>query len=347
MKVKTEADKKSTDILVVRQHNQIGDMLCSLTLYKAIKTKYPDSQITLVAAKTNYEIPFFDINPYIDRVLIFDKSSVKAIFNFLKNLRDRKYTFGFVPSTIKISTTSHIINFISGAKNRVGVKSIDGKVNKSHILLNVKSDFLWKNTHQSERNLQVANLINCNISENSRHLIKLNSSDSDLDFAKNFISSYFPDRTKNIVALHPGAGKKSNTWDSNNYIKLIKDIYTELNCYILITSGPTDEIIINHIHSELTKANIDFMLLTNTSIKKLAAILPMVDLYITNDTGTMHIAGYSCTKMVALFGPTNPLEWAPKGNNQNYIKSATGNINDINPEEVFMFVKTSLLKNNR
>jgi len=42
------------NILVVRQHNQIGDMLCSLPLYSALKKKYPNSAITLVAAKTNY-----------------------------------------------------------------------------------------------------------------------------------------------------------------------------------------------------------------------------------------------------------------------------------------------------
>ena len=57
-------------------------MLCSLTLYKALKKKYPDSRITLVAAKTNYEIPFFEINPYLDRVIVFDKSSPKNNFEF-------------------------------------------------------------------------------------------------------------------------------------------------------------------------------------------------------------------------------------------------------------------------
>ena len=112
-------------------------MLCSLTLYKALKKKYSKSQITLVAAKTNYQIPFFDVNPYLDRVLVFDKSSPKTILKFIKELRSRKYQIGIVPSTIVLSRTSHIINWISGATVRVGVKSIDGKENKSHKYLNV------------------------------------------------------------------------------------------------------------------------------------------------------------------------------------------------------------------
>jgi len=133
--------EKVKNILVIRQHNQIGDMLCSLTLYAALKKKYPDSSITLVAAKTNYEIPFIEINPYLDRVIIFDKQNSGTLLKFLHKLRESKYQIGFVPSTIKVSRTSHIINFLSGAKVRVGVKSIDGAINPSHKLLNVKSNF--------------------------------------------------------------------------------------------------------------------------------------------------------------------------------------------------------------
>ena len=179
--------EKVKNILVVRQHNQIGDMLCSLTLYKAVKKKYPEARITLVAAKTNYEIPFFDINPFLDRVLIFDKSSLKTILKFIKDLRSRKYQIGIVPSTIVLSRTSHIINWISGAKIRVGVKSIDGKENKSQKYLNVKSDFIWKDSHQTQRNLEVVKQIGCDLSLEEINSIKLNFNDSDLDYAKDFI----------------------------------------------------------------------------------------------------------------------------------------------------------------
>ena len=113
-------------------------MLCSLSLYKALKKKYPDSKITLVAAKTSYEIPFLEINPYLDRVITFDKQNLGTLLKFFRKLRERKYQIGIVPSTIKVSRTSHIINFLSGAKIRVGVKSIDGIENKSHKILNVK-----------------------------------------------------------------------------------------------------------------------------------------------------------------------------------------------------------------
>lgn len=329
---------------MVRQHNQIGDMLCSLTLYKALKKKYPDARITLAAAKTNYEIPFFDINPYLDRVVVFDKSSVKTIFNFIKELRTRKYQIGIVPSTIVLSRTSHIINWISGSKIRVGVKSIDGKENRLQNFLNVKSGFDWKEKHQSVRNLEVVKQIGCDLPEEEIISLKINFEEEDLAFAKDFLFKNFPDQKKKIIAFHPGAGKELNVWNYLNYTDLIKKLYFEFNNYVLITSGWTDKNIIEPISTELRGANIEFKVLHNMHVKKLGAILSLVDLYITNDTGTMHIAGYSGAKMISLFGPTNPAEWATNGNNQKFIKSKDDNINSIGVEEVLTLAQTYLSK---
>ncbi len=329
----------------MRQHNQIGDMLCSLTLYKALKKKYPAARIALAAAKTNYKIPFLDINPYLDRVVIFDKSSLQTIIKFINELRSRKYQIGIVPSTIVLSRTSHIINWISGAKFRVGAKSIDGKENKSHKYLNVKTDFNWEEKHQSFRNLAVVKQLGCDLSEEEIKSIKIDFSESDLDFADNFFRINFPDRNKKIIAFHPGAGKEANIWNPKNFLALIKKLYKEFGNYVLLTSGWTDEKLVAPICSELQQANIEHKILHNTQVKKLGAVLSLADLYITNDTGTMHIAGYSGAKMISLFGPTNPEEWAPKGKNQKHIKSATANINDIGVEEVFILAKNLLSEN--
>jgi heptosyltransferase-2 len=343
----TEPENKISrveNILVVRQHNHIGDMLCSLTLYTALKKKYPDSKITLVAAKTSYEIPFFELNPFIDRVIIFDKQNLKTIFSFFRKLRERKYQIGIVPSTIKVSRTSHIINFLAGVKIKVGARSIDGNVNKSHKLLTVKSDFSWKNTHQLDRNLEIVRQISCDLTEEEKRSVGFKFSDKEIRDAKKIINENFPDKGRKIIGFHPGAGKKDNMWPTNNFIDLIKKLSSQFNCNILLTAGKIDTEQIEIIENELKNSKLNCQILTELPVKKLGAILSLIDLYITNDTGSMHIAGFADAKMISLFGPTNPNEWAPTGENKYFIKSKNENINNILVDDVYHLAKQILEK---
>lgn len=331
------------NILVVRKHNQIGDMLCSLSLYKAIKKKYPDSHITLVASKTNYEIPFFELNPYINRVLVYDKSSIKTILKFYKQLRDRKYQIGLVPSTIRLSTTSHIINLLSGAKLRVGVKSIDGKANKSEWMLNLKKDFNWKSKHQLQRNLEIANLIEADLTEEELAEIKFNFNENDIKFAEEFIFKNGSNDGRKKIAFHPGGGKKDNIWPAENFVELIEKLNDSFTLKVFLTYGKIDYEIINAVTERLKEKKINYSFIDNNiSIKQQAAILSLMDLYITNDTGAMHIAGFGGAKMISLFGPTNPQEWAPLNKNTYYLRSISEKIYDIKVEEVLSLAKKIL-----
>jgi ADP-heptose:LPS heptosyltransferase len=323
------------NILVVRRHNQIGDMLCSLYLYKALKLKYPDSLITLVASPTNYLIPFQKMIPFIDDVIYYDKTSIKTIFRFYKILRQKNYKIGIVPSTVKVSTTSHIINFLSGAKLRVGVKSIDGIKNSASSLLNIKSDFNWtiNKIHQTERNLDIARLAGCELNGTNKEF-RLKFLQEDLDLANNFIKQNFPDTKKLIIGFHPGAGKQNHIWNPDNFVSLIEELYKRYNNYVLITCGEIDKEIINIILAALNQKNIRFILAENMSVLHLGAVLERLNLYITNDTGPMHIAGMTPVKQISLVLPANVFEWAPKGDNKYSVISDQDNINTIKMEEV-------------
>lgn len=325
------------NILIVRQHNQLGDMLCSVPLFAAIRKKFPKAHITLVASPINYEILFSDINPYIDKVITYRKAPFKNLIEFYKELKNHDYQIGIVPSTVSISRTSHFINFFSGAKVRVGVKSIDHKINTVEYLLNVKSDFAWDagKLHQTERNLDVGRQIGCDLTKKEKEKVMIHLSKEEMDFADAFIKNNFPDKEKIIISLHPGAGKVPNRWKKENFIELVKMLYEKYNCYFLITSGMIDKEITDEVKEKLELMNIKCIILENTPIRKVGAVIKLTDLYITNDTGTLHVAGGVDANIISLFGPTHGYEWAPAGENKICIQSHTDNINDITVEEVF------------
>ena len=323
------------NILIVRQHNQLGDMLCSVPLFEALRDKFPKSHITLVASPTNYDILFSDINPFIDDVIKYDKTSLGTILRFYKALREKKYQVGIVPSTVSLSRTSHMINRFSGAKIRVGVKSIDGKFNKMEFLLNIKSDFKWDENklHQIERNLQIGEQIGCSLSA-EKAKINIVLSKDELVFGERYIEDNFPEKDKPVIAFHPGAGKIPNRWSVDNFTGLIKSLYEKYHNHILITSGNIDTEITGEVSANLDKHAIPHKILSDTPIRKVGAVLKNCDIYVTNDTGTMHVGGGVGTNVVSLFGPTHGFEWAPRGENNIYIQSSSGNINDITVDEV-------------
>jgi ADP-heptose:LPS heptosyltransferase len=326
---------KIKNILIVRQHNQLGDMLCSVPLFAALRKKFPSAHITLIASPINYEILYSDINPYIDEVITYRKSSFKELKEFYKFLKNKKYQIGIVPSTVSISRTSHYINYISGAKIRVGVNSIDMKINKVAHLLNVKKDFSWESgkLHQVERNLDIGRQIGCDLTEEEKKKIIIHLSVEEEKFANVFFQENFND-IKLIIGIHPGAGKKANIWDTENFLELMKRLNKKTGCSFVITSGSIDKEVTNKLTSALKVSGIKFVLLENCPIRNVGAVIKKVGLYITNDTGTMHVAGGVGASLLALFGPTHGFEWAPQGDNSYYIQSPTENINDITIGEV-------------
>jgi ADP-heptose:LPS heptosyltransferase len=334
------------NILIVRQHNQLGDMLCSVPLFAALRKSFPLSHITLIASPTNYEIFYCDINPYLDEVITYRKSSLKDLKDFYRFLKNRKYQIGIVPSTVSISRTSHYINYISGAKIRVGVRSIDNKHNKVGHLLNVKKDFFWdtKKLHQVERNLDIGRQIGCDLEEGEKKNVQIHLSNEEEKFAGELICSGIGNKNMKpqLIGIHPGAGKKANIWKPEYFLQLMKKLNEKpvnapvrRECFFFITASTIDKEITSQIISGLKNSGVNYLLIENIPIRKVAAVLKRLDLYITNDTGTMHVAGSVDANLLALFGPTHGYEWAPLGNNKHYIQSPTGNINDITVDEVY------------
>ncbi len=325
------------NILIVRQHNQLGDMLCSVPLFAAIRKRFPNAHITLVASPINYEILFSDINPFIDKVITYRKASAKELKEFYSELRHHNYQIGIVPSTVSISRTSHFINYFSGARVRAGVRSIDGKLNKVEYLLNVKKDFSWDpvKLHQVDRNLEVGALIGCVLTAEEIAGVRIHLSNEEKEFAAGFMKSKFPSDNKPVIAFHPGAGKIPNRWSASNFVSLMKLLASESDAEILITSGTIDKPVVDEVASGLESLGISYVILDNTPIRKLGAVLKLTDLYITNDTGTMHVAGGVNARVLSLFGPTHGYEWAPRGDGKVFIQSPTMDINDITVNEVF------------
>jgi len=65
--------KELKSVLIVKQHNQMGDMLVTVPLFRAIKEKYPLCRITLITSPQNKNAVLK--NKYVDESFCFDKTN--------------------------------------------------------------------------------------------------------------------------------------------------------------------------------------------------------------------------------------------------------------------------------
>jgi heptosyltransferase-3 len=69
-------------------------------------------------------------------------------------------------------------------------------------------------------------------------------------------------------------------------------------------------------------------------LRALGAALARAGLFLGNDSGVAHLAAACGTKTLALFGPTDPAQWAPVGRSVVTLRSPTGRLADLTVDEV-------------
>jgi heptosyltransferase II len=106
--------------------------------------------------------------------------------------------------------------------------------------------------------------------------------------------------TDTVIGIHPG-GKPSHRWPSENFAQVLRGFRAAGACKFVITGSRDEARLAGDI---IARSGVEAVNLAGkVTLKELAAVLKRCDLFITNDTGSMHIAAIMDTPMIALFGP--------------------------------------------
>ncbi len=331
-------------VLVIRQHDQLGDMLCVVPLLAGLRNEFPKAHITLIASPVNYDI--MRNNPYLSEIVNYDKekllNSLDEISSLLRTLRGKKYDIAIVPVTVSVSVTSDLLALLSGAKIRIGASSLLGKPNPTGFCFTNGVNLDWSNDphrHQTLRNLDSA--VDLHLGE-TKLVSVIGLTKQEKLLAKEFVQPY-RDKYPVLIGFHPGAGKLENQWDAKRFASIANRIARDFNACIVITAGPMDEIPVNEMIKYL---QCEYMLILNKPIREVAAIIHELDYFVSNDTGVMHVAGGVETPLLSLFGPTDPLQWSPQGERNMFLASDDRNINSINEDMVYKAICAMIAKKN-
>ncbi|MDP6803221.1 MAG: glycosyltransferase family 9 protein [Gemmatimonadota bacterium] len=299
----------AASVLLIRQHNQLGDMLLSTPVFRAVRACAPNARIDLVAGPENLEA--VRGNAHLDEVLLFDKaalrSSPRRALAFLRRLRSPAYEVAIVMNTVAFSVTAAWIAVLSGARQRVGRAGPGGLgADMASGLFHHVLPAPTPGRHQSDVNLDLVTPLGADGGDRRCEIFL-----TEQEAGKGRLSldaAIGPGRAGSArVVLHPGAGKIPNRWSAARFGEVASALVRDGH-RVVLAAGPGEE---HLLHEAEAAAEGALPRLPSMGIRELAGSMAEADLIVANDTGVLHFAAATRTSTLALFGPTDAAEWCP------------------------------------
>jgi heptosyltransferase III len=112
-----------------------------------------------------------------------------------------------------------------------------------------------------------------------------------------------------LVLVHPGSGSRHKCIRPEVLAAAIEEL-RQVGIHPLLLEGPADQ---DSVASLLDLTYVKPRVLRGLDLSMLAGVLTQVELYIGQDSGITHLAGLLSVQTIAIFGPTDPDRWAPRG----------------------------------
>ncbi|MCX6997650.1 MAG: glycosyltransferase family 9 protein [Kiritimatiellaeota bacterium] len=126
-----------------------------------------------------------------------------------------------------------------------------------------------------------------------------------------------------VLAVHPGSGSPHKNWPADRFIALIRALRDDLAPLLVL--GEADQPLAPVLARELP----DVAVLTGCALVEVAAVLAACRAYVGNDSGITHLAAALGLPVVALFGPTDPEAWGPRGPAVRIVQAPDGRLEEV------------------
>lgn len=160
----------------------------------------------------------------------------------------------------------------------------------------------------------------------------LHLSEEALTWGRNFWREKEIKSGEKILAVHPGSGSRKKNWDLKHFVRVAG--WAKGKSRILWILGPAEGET-NEIREVFV--NLQPLRAEQLPLLKLAGVLKTCSAYLGNDSGITHLASSLGIPTVALFGPTDPSVWGPRGPQVQWIHDP-GGLDRIDPEKVIKAV---------
>lgn len=298
-------EKQNYKNIIIRMPNWIGDIVMATPVIAAIKKIFSDAKITVMCQYPGSMLLLND--PHIDELFAFKRSKPiffrrDALGSITHNLRIGRYDLGILLTN---SFSSAWWFFQGNVKMRIGYRNFprDFFLTKS-----IKKPSKNTPIHQVDEYFQLLKLLDIQEQPDEPKLYLQNIEKEE---AKEKLKLYGIDFHKKKIGISAGAAYgETKCWPKENFAELIKRFAEDANCPQFIFFGDHSQVgMIEEIASKYPHLVLN--LASKTTIRELMAMIFHMDLFLSNDSGPMHIAEAIGVPTLAIFGSTSPERTGP------------------------------------
>lgn len=282
------------NILVINLMH-IGDLMLVTPVLRTLRANYPTARLTLLADKKLRDLVEF--NPHIDECMLIDKKGKDdhfgAFFRFILGVRKKK--FDLVINLHRNERASAIAAF-SGAKRIVGYAKPGFSLFFDEVLPNKKAIM-----HQIHSHFEVLTKA-CGVTRIDDGGLEMEIPPGMDDEAARLWRANFPEGKK-VVAFNIGASWPTKRW-LDEYFAECADRLVDRGYGVAFFGGPMDEEMVRDCLAKMrNKDSESVRVFTGTvSLGVLAGMLRRSALFLTTDSGPMHVGVAMNMPVVTMFG---------------------------------------------
>ncbi len=282
--------------------NWLGDVLFSTAVIRNIKRNYSDSYIACVIPSRCGQI--LEGNPNLNEVIIFDEKGkdkgILAKLKFIRLLAGKKFDMAFL---LHRSASRALICYLAGIPERAGHYTKKRAFLLTKKIMPPDRDSL----HRIDYYLDVIEKAGLKVYD--RHT-EFFFSKEDEKRAEKFLENQAIIEKDFVAGVNLGGNWLPKRWPVSHWAALIDRLIGELGLKVIITGSDSDAALIKEAQGLMKQQPI--VAAGVFSLKQFGVLCKSLDLFITADTGPLHIANASgAKKIIALFGPTDPAVTGP------------------------------------
>ncbi len=276
--------------------NWLGDVLFSTAVIRNLRHDFPGSFIACIIPKRCY--PVLEGNPYLNEIIIYDEKEehkgLSAKLKFIRFLKSRKFDTVFL---LHRSLSRALITWLAAIPERIGYYTWK----RGFILTKKIKPVAPDSLHRIDYYLNIIKESGFTVADRFTEFF---TDESDEKFAEDFLNKNAVRRGDFLVGINPGGNWGPKRWPLAYFAALAGGLTKEFSAKIIITGSHLDLELAREI--EKTAGCKLISACGALDLKQFGALCKRLDLFVSGDTGPLHIADACGAKnLIALFGPTD------------------------------------------